>query len=104
MDSTALPGGVAVPHAHRPLGDGVLGEPLLALGKTQREIPFGPRGEMSDLFFLVLSKDDRTHLRVLARLARLFLREGFLESLRAAETPQEAYELLTGAERELLGM
>jgi nitrogen PTS system EIIA component len=104
MGSTALAGGVAIPHAHRPLGDGVLGEPLVAFGKTQREIPFGPHGSMTDLFFLVLSKDDRTHLRVLARLARLFLREGFLESLRAAESPLEAYELLTGAERELLGL
>src|SRR5262245_45516865 len=76
MGSTALPNGVAIPHAHRPLGDGVLGEPLVAFGKTSRAVPFGERGEMSDLFFLVLSKDDRTHLRVLARLARLMLREG----------------------------
>ena len=28
---------------------------------------------MTDLFFLVLSKEDRTHLRVMARLARLML-------------------------------
>jgi len=103
MDSTALSGGVAIPHSHRPLGDGVLGEPLVAFGKTLREIPFGPRGEMIDLFFLVLSKDDRTHLRVLARLARLMLREGFVEQLRSTETPREAYELILQAERELLG-
>src|SRR5262245_41751617 len=32
MGSTALANGVAIPHAHRPLGDGVLGEPLVAFG------------------------------------------------------------------------
>jgi len=58
---------------------------------------------MTDLFFLVLSKDDRTHVRVLARLARLLLREGFTESLRSTETSQEAYDLLLGAEQEVLG-
>lgn len=103
MASTATAGGVAVPHAHRPLGDGVLGEPLIAFGKTSRAIPFGgPKGQMTDLFFLVLSKDDRSHLRVMARLARLFRRDGFLAELRSTETPYEAYELLTSAERELL--
>jgi len=104
MGSTALPSGVAIPHAHRPLGDGVLGDPLVAFGRAPREVPFGgPRGSMTDLFFLVLSKDDRTHVRVLARLARLLLREGFTESLRSTETSQEAYDLLLGAEQEVLG-
>ena len=46
--------------------------------------------------------DERTHLRVLTRLARLLRREGFIEQLRSTETPNEAYDLLTGAERELL--
>lgn len=104
MDSTALPCGLAIPHSSRPLPDNVLGEPLLAFGKTSRGIPFGgPRGGLTDLFFLVLSKDDRTHLRVLARLARLILREGFVEQLRSAETPLDAYERILLAEQELLG-
>jgi nitrogen PTS system EIIA component len=105
MGSTALACGLAIPHAPRPLGDAILGEPVVAFGKTPRAIPFGgERGSLTDLFFLVLSKDDRTHLRVLARLARLVLREGFVEELRWTESPHEAYELLTGAERELLGL
>lgn len=105
MGTTALGCGLAIPHAHRPLGDGVLGEPLVAFGRTARALPFGaPRGGLTDLFFLVLSKDDRTHLRVLARLARLVLREGFVDRLRSAESPAEAYEVITDAERELLGV
>jgi len=103
MGSTALPGGVAIPHPHRPLTSAVLGEPLVAFGKTGRAIPFGgPHGMLTDLYFLVLSTDERTHLRVLTRLARLLRREGFVEQLRSTETPHEAYELVTSAERELL--
>lgn len=103
MGSTALPGGLAIPHPRRPLSGAVLGESLVAFGKTPRAIPFGgPRGLLTDLYFLVLCTDERTHLRVLTRLARLLRREGLLEQLRSTETPGEAYELLAEAERELL--
>jgi PTS system nitrogen regulatory IIA component len=103
MGSTALPGGVAIPHPHRPLSSAVLGESLVAFGKTGRAIPFGgARGLLTDLYFLVLCTDERTHLRVLTRLARLLLRDGLVEELRATESPREAYDLLAGAERELL--
>jgi PTS system nitrogen regulatory IIA component len=101
--STALPSGVAIPHPHRPLGDEVLGESLVVFGRTGRGIPFGgERGSLTDLFFLVCCTDDRTHLRVLARLARLMLREGLLEGLRSTESAAQAYDLLIAAERELL--
>jgi PTS system nitrogen regulatory IIA component len=99
--STALPSGVAVPHPRRPL-PAALGESVLAFGRTVAGIPFGaPAGGLSDLFFLVCCRDDRTHLRVLARLTRLFLRPGFLDALRDAATPHEAREVITSAEQEL---
>jgi PTS system nitrogen regulatory IIA component len=102
MASTALPSGVAIPHPHRPLTQ-ALGEAVVAFGRTGRDIPFGSaRGGMTDLFFLVACRDDRTHLRVMARLARLFLRPGFLEALRAAEDAADAHEVIVAAERELL--
>jgi PTS system nitrogen regulatory IIA component len=103
MGSTAMPSGVAIPHPHRPLGDAVIGESLVVFGKTPRGIPFnGPRGVLTDLFFLVCCTDNRTHLRVMARLSRLMLREGMIAQLRSTETALEAYELLTTAESELL--
>jgi PTS system nitrogen regulatory IIA component len=102
MGSTALPSGVAIPHPHRPL-PAVLGEPVIAYGRTASAIPFGAeRGGLTDIFFLVACRDDRTHLRVLARLSRLLLRPGFLDELRAAETPGETFELIVKEERELL--
>ncbi len=102
MGTTALESGVAIPHPRRPL-PAALGESVLAYGRTASAIPFGaPHGGLTDIFFLVCCRDDRTHLKVLARLSRLLLRPEFLESLRNAETPLETWELIAAAERDLL--
>jgi PTS system nitrogen regulatory IIA component len=102
MGTTALETGVAIPHPRRPL-PAALGESVLAYGRTASGIPFGaPHGGLTDLFFLVLCQDDPTHLRVLARLARLFIRPGFLDELRAAGTPTEARQVIVTAEGQLL--
>jgi PTS system nitrogen regulatory IIA component len=102
MGSTLLPNGVAVPHLHRPL-PAALGEPVMAFGRTGTGIPFGgPRGESADLFFLVLSRDDATHLRVLARLTRVLMQPGLLDQLREVETGAEALEALLAVEQRLV--
>jgi nitrogen PTS system EIIA component len=102
MASTALPSGVAIPHPRRPLPN-ALGESVLAYARTDSGIPFGaPNGGLTDIFFLVLSRDDQTHLRVLARLTRLLMRPEFLDELRAAETPAESWERIAAAEQQLL--
>jgi nitrogen PTS system EIIA component len=103
MGSTAQANGVAIPHPRRPLPN-ALGESLIAYGRTATGIPFGaPTGIETDIFFLVACRDDRTHLRVLARLSRLMLRPDFLDSLRAAQTASETFHLIEEAERELIG-
>jgi PTS system nitrogen regulatory IIA component len=102
MGSTALPSGVAIPHPHRPLPS-ALGQPVVAFARTGSGIAFGAdRGGLTDLFFLVACRDDRTHLRVLARLSRLLLRPGFIDELRATETSSETWDLIVKEERELL--
>jgi len=102
MASTALPSGVAIPHPRRPL-PALLGESVLAYGRTLSGIPFGaPRGELTDIFFLVCCREDTTHLRVLARLTRLLMQEGFLDALREAQTPAESHEVILNAEQQLL--
>jgi PTS system nitrogen regulatory IIA component len=101
MGSTALGSGVAIPHPRRPL-PAALGDHVLAYGRTASGIPFGaPHGGLTDIFFLVCCRDDRTHLRVLARLSRLLLRPAFLDELRATETPGETWDLIAAAERDL---
>jgi PTS system nitrogen regulatory IIA component len=102
MGSTALPSGVAIPHPHRPMPS-ILGEAVIAYARTASGVPFGlDLGGVTDIFFLVACRDDRTHLRVLARLSRLLLRPGFVDELRAAETPMETWELIVNEERQLL--
>jgi PTS system nitrogen regulatory IIA component len=100
--STAQDCGAAILHPRRPLPN-ALGESVLAFGRAAGGIPFGAPGHgLTDLFFLVCCRDDRTHLRVLARLSRLLLRPDFVANLRAAETSAEALQVIRTAEAELL--
>ncbi len=102
MSSTALENGVALPHPRRP-NPGILGDSVVAFARTPSGIPFGgPRGALSDLFFLVCCRDHPTHLAVLARLSRLLLQPDFLAGLRAVQTPAETMQLIESAERDLL--
>lgn len=104
LSSTALVSGVAIPHPRRPL-PAALGESVVAYGRTHSGIPFGAsRGELTDIFFLVCCRDDRTHLRVLARLSRLLLLPDFLSELRAAETPGDSLQVIVNAENELVAI
>jgi PTS system nitrogen regulatory IIA component len=57
---------------------------------------------LTDVFFLVACRDDKTHLRVLARIARLLLRDNFLAEIRAAETPADSLRIIRDAESQLL--
>ncbi len=98
--STAMEGGVAIPHLRTPLPD-ALGESVIAFGRTAAGIPFGGTRNLTDLFFLILCRDTRTHLQVLARLGRLFHLPGFLLSLREAETAEETWQIIADAEENL---
>jgi PTS system nitrogen regulatory IIA component len=102
LGSTALASGVAIPHPRRPL-PAALAESVIAFGRTASGIPFGEStGGLTDIYFLVCCRDDRTHLLVLARLSRLLLRPDFLDELRAAETVQDAWDVIRAAEAALL--
>ena len=101
--STAFEGGVAIPHPENRMPEAV-GESLIAFGRTISGIPFGgPRREETDLFFLVLARDPNTHLKVLARLGRLFQVPDFLDNLRAAEDSVSAYDVIVEADSKLAG-
>jgi len=98
---TTLETGVALLHPRRPMPS-ILGGALVALGRTDRGIPFGaPRGALTDLYFLICSLDDRGHLRTLARLSRLLASDDFLGQLRAASDAREVRELFERAEADL---
>lgn len=95
LHPTALENGVAMLHPRRPM-DSIIGEPFVALGITSKGLPFGgPRGCLTDIFFLLGSTDEAVHLRVLARLSRLIREPEFLDTIRAAESPQQVHTALT---------
>ncbi len=99
--STAFENGVAIPHLRNPLPD-VLGQSILAFGRTSSGIPFGgPKRELTDLFFLLLCRDSRIHLQILARLGRLIQQPGFLDDLRNAEDSKTAYNIICAADESL---
>lgn len=101
MYPTALDNGVALLHPRRPLPS-ILAEPFLALGRTDRGIPFGgARGSLTSLFFLICSVDDQSHLRTLARLSRLIGDPALLADLRAATDAASAREIILEREQRL---
>jgi PTS system nitrogen regulatory IIA component len=99
LHSTAFENGVAFPHPRSPIPD-ALGESLVAFGRTLSGIPFGAtNNSTTDCFFLILCKDVKIHLQVLARLSRMIQLPDFLPLLRAADDSRTAYEVILAAER-----
>ena len=91
--STGVGGGLALPHA-RVSG---LERTVLLVGRVRDGLDFGaPDGRPVDLLFVLLSPADASseHLRLLARVARIFAPEGILEKLRAAPGPKQLFQLL----------
>jgi nitrogen PTS system EIIA component len=100
MHPTALENGVALMHPRRPMPK-ILAQPFLALGCTLSGIPFGSDCPLTDVFFLILSADDRGHLHTLARLSRLLTIPGLLNQLRQAQDAKAAHQLIVEAEEGL---
>lgn len=101
LHPTALENGVALLHPRRPMPN-AMGEAFLALGVTHSGIPFGgPRGCLTDIFFLIGSTDEAVHLRVLARLSRLIQMPETLDQIRAQSSPQSVWEVIQSSDDEL---
>ena len=99
--STGYESGVAIPHPRNPLAS-ALGSSIVAYGRTLSGIPFGaPKRALSDIFFLVLCRDSKTHLSVLARLGRLLQTAGFLDALRNAPDSDTSYAAICAADAKL---
>ena len=98
MQSTAMENGVALLHPRRPMSS-ILGQPFMAFGRTSSGIPFGGGfGNLTDLFFLICSVDDRGHLRARARLARVLGSPDVLDALREAEGGVAVHRVIAEAE------
>jgi PTS system nitrogen regulatory IIA component len=67
--STAVGNGIAIPHARYPIVAGMQ-DPILALGFPAHPIDVGVAGGPITAVFLLLSPSNRTHLHLVARLAK----------------------------------
>jgi nitrogen PTS system EIIA component len=87
MQPTALENGVALLHPRRPQAS-ILGDNIISFGISASGVPFGAR-TLTRMFFLICSVDDRTHLRILARLSRLLANESFLDNLEESTSGED---------------
>jgi PTS system nitrogen regulatory IIA component len=100
--STTVAPAVALPHPRYPLPYDIAAS-FVVVGLTPSGIPFGaPTGKLTRLFFLICCKDDRTHLHVLARLARMLDSQEMLDRFLSAQTAEELRRLLAERERQVL--
>jgi mannitol/fructose-specific phosphotransferase system IIA component (Ntr-type)/predicted DNA-binding transcriptional regulator AlpA len=101
QQSTALAGGIAIPHCSQ-VGTFVREWPVIAAGRTDHGIPFGdPTGCLTDLFFLLCCTTYQQHLMYLGRLSRLLSDTALLDKLRQAGTAEDFAEILWNAEVKL---
>jgi len=100
--STAMEAGVAIPHPRRPLPYTVA-DSILVIAATSNGIGFGaPDGQLTDLFFMTCSQDDRHHLHVLARICRMLHNSKLAQNIRHAQSPQEIIQLMKDREQQIL--
>lgn len=100
--STATEGGVAFLHTPRWDGRALSRHDLLAIGRLPVAVDFGALdGGRTDLILLLLARDSRRHLLLLAKAARLCRQPGFLEGIRRAGSGRDVVRLVRNGERDL---
>ncbi|MCX8038519.1 MAG: PTS sugar transporter subunit IIA [Candidatus Sumerlaeia bacterium] len=102
MCPTAFEGGVAFPHPRHPIEQ--LRQPVLSLLVTRHGVDFGaPDGKPTRVFVLVCSPDDRTHVKILAHLARMFHSSHAAERLTRCHRPADIVHEIQRLEARLIG-
>ena len=97
--STRIAEGVAVPHPRRAT-PGMFAESVVALAVSPGGVDFGG-GVSVNVMFVICASDDRSHLRILARLSRLLRDTAICRKLLSAGRPAEAVKRVAEAERAL---
>jgi len=94
LGSTGIGHGVAIPHGRMP----DLSSPVVVLARHPEGIDFDAIDNKPVhivILLLVPADEDRTHLELLARLARLLQQAHFRESIMNAPSPQSISELFS---------
>jgi PTS system nitrogen regulatory IIA component len=102
LASTATDGGVAFLHTARWDGRAMHRHDLFAIGRLSTAVDFGAvDGGRTDVLLLLLARDTRQHLLLLAKAARLCRQSGFLEGIRKATSSRDVVSLVRNTERVL---
>lgn len=92
LGSTGIGHGVAIPHGRMP----DLGHPVVALVRHPEGIDFDAiDNEPVHIVILLLvpASEDRSHLELLAKLARMLQQQQFRDAIMKASSPQEISDL-----------
>jgi PTS system nitrogen regulatory IIA component len=102
LASTATEGGVAFLHTARWDSRTMHRNDLLAIGRLDVAVDFGAMdGGLTDVLLLLLARDARQHLILLAKAAQLCREPGFLGRVRDARSGAAVVTLVRNAERVL---
>ncbi len=100
--STAMLPGVAMPHPRHSVPYDIA-DSFIVVGLTASGVPFGAEdGSLTRLFFLICSKDERTHLHILARLAAMMHDQSVIDWMLQAENAEELAEILEKTEQNII--
>ena len=87
--STAIEGGVAIPHSRQAI-PGLVERPVIVFARHQTGVDFGAEDRQpTKLFFLLCADGTGPHLRMLSRLSRLLRSSRLREKLQTAATAEE---------------
>lgn len=101
--STAIVDGIAIPHTPRTRERLLKQHDLVAVGRTLVPVDFGALdGKPTSVFLLVLARDERTHLILLAKLTRL-AREPAVRTALLTGTADAILAAIRDAEAALFG-
>jgi len=100
--STAVPGGLALPHP-RSQEPYLFATSFIVVGRPVQEIHFGaPDGQPTHLFFLLCCQNDQLHLHTLARLCLIMQKSKLPDLLREAPDADTMRNAIITAEQEVL--
>ncbi|HIF9514522.1 TPA: PTS fructose transporter subunit IIABC [Photobacterium damselae] len=103
LGNTGFEEGVALPHAK----SAAVASPAVAIGVSRQGIEYGAEdGLPSKLFFMIASPDGGSnhHIEVLAELSSKLIEDGFIDAFLAANTPEEALNLLLADKKEVVAV
>jgi len=100
LASTAVGGGVALPHPRTPVR-GLFREPAIAMGISREGVDFASvDGKPVHVFFLICATSEEEHLRLMAQLSYLIRRPGIVQRLRECTSGKEVVETILDAQSE----